>query len=106
MNKKLGKILLLIAIILILVVMGYCIVKHFITFNVKNLSKDEESIIDYANKEENILNYEETNEDETIKKYEDSNGDIAYIPKGFKVSDKVDEQTINTGLVVIRNRWK
>ena len=86
--------------------MGYCIVKHFITFNVKNLSKDEESIIDYANIEEKVLNYEDTNEDETIKKYVDSNGDIVYIPKGFKVSDKDDEQTIETGLVVIRNRWK
>ena len=106
MNKKLGKIILLIAIILILVVMGYCIVKHFITFNVKNLSKDEESIIDYANIEEKVLNYEDTNEDEAIKKYVDSNGDIVYIPKGFKVSDKDDEQTIETGLVVIRNRWK
>ena len=86
--------------------MGYCIVKHFITFNVKNLSKDEESIIDYANIEEKVLNYEDTNEDEAIKKYVDSNGDIVYIPKGFKVSDKDDEQTIETGLVVIRNRWK
>ena len=53
-----------------------------------------------------VLNYEDTNEDEAIKKYVDSNGDIVYIPKGFKVSDKDDEQTIETGLVVIRNRWK
>ena len=106
MNKRLGKILLIIAIILILIIVGYCIMKHFITFNVKNLRKDEESIIDYANKEENILNYEDTNENETIKKYEDSNGNIAYVPSNFKVSDKENEQTINTGLVVIRTRWK
>ena len=34
-------------------------------------------------------------------KYEDTNGDIAYIPKNFKVSDKEDEKIIKKGLVVI-----
>jgi len=34
-------------------------------------------------------------------KYTDGNNDIAYIPKDFTVSDKKDEQTIDTGLVVI-----
>ena len=106
MNKKLGKILLLIAIILILIIVGYCIMIHFITFNVKELGQNEESIINYSNKENNIQNYEFSNGDETIKEYKDSNGNIAYIPNNFKVSDKEGEQTINTGLVVIRTRWK
>ena len=33
--------------------------------------------------------------------YTDANGDTAYIPAEFMVSANVDEQTINTGLVVI-----
>lgn len=33
--------------------------------------------------------------------YTDSNGETAYIPAKFTVSDKTDEQNINTGLVVI-----
>lgn len=33
--------------------------------------------------------------------YTDKNGDTAYIPVDFIVSEKADEQTINTGLVVI-----
>ena len=36
-----------------------------------------------------------------IVRYVDSNNDVAYIPAGFVVSDKVDERTINRGLVVI-----
>ena len=110
MNKNLVKLLLIIAIILILIIEGYFIMKHFITFNVKDLSENEEKIIDYNNKNENIQSYESSgeilNETEGVKKYKDSNGDIAYIPENFKVSEKKDEQTINTGLVVIRTRWK
>ena len=34
-------------------------------------------------------------------KYKDNNGDIAYIPSGFKVSSNIDEQIINKGLVII-----
>lgn len=37
----------------------------------------------------------------TVSQYTDQNGDIAYIPSGFTVSDKSDEQTIRSGLVVI-----
>lgn len=33
--------------------------------------------------------------------YTDKNGDIAYIPEGFTLSMKEDEQTISTGLVII-----
>ena len=40
---------------------------------------------------------------EEINEYIDSNGDIAYIPGGFTVSEKADEQTIDTGLVIIGN---
>ena len=39
--------------------------------------------------------------DGTIRQYTDQNGDITYIPDGFTVSDKEDEQTIRSGLVVI-----
>ena len=46
------------------------------------------------------------NIDEKLQVYEDANGDIAYIPRDFKVSEKEDEQTVHTGLVVIRTRWK
>ena len=35
------------------------------------------------------------------KPYKDANGDTATIPKGFEVSEDADEQTIETGLVVI-----
>ena len=35
------------------------------------------------------------------KPYKDANGDTATIPKGFEVSEDPDEQTIETGLVVI-----
>ena len=35
------------------------------------------------------------------QRYVDANGDVAYIPANFKVSEKSDEQTIRTGLVVI-----
>ena len=34
-------------------------------------------------------------------KYVDANGDIAYVPTGFTVSEREGEQTIRTGLVVI-----
>ncbi len=40
--------------------------------------------------------------------YQDKNGDIAYIPKGFKVSEKFGENTIDEGLVVKdgnENEW-
>ncbi len=37
----------------------------------------------------------------TMTKYTDNYGDEAYIPAQFSVSDKIDEQTIRTGLVVI-----
>lgn len=33
--------------------------------------------------------------------YTDPYGDVAYIPQEFKVSEKTDEQSIRTGLVVI-----
>ena len=36
-----------------------------------------------------------------VTQYTDRNGDTAYIPADFTVSEKADEQTINTGLVVI-----
>ena len=86
---KKNKILIIILVLIILVVGGYFILKRYITIGVEQLDKGEKKIIDY------------TNTNEGIEKYEDKNGDIAYIPKDFKVSSKEDEQTINTGLVVI-----
>ena len=86
---KKNKILIFILVLIILVVVGYSILKRHITIGVKQLDMSEETIIDY------------TNTNEEIEKYEDSNGDIAYIPSNFKVSSKKDEQTISTGLVVI-----
>ena len=38
---------------------------------------------------------------EKISLYTDGNGDCAVIPAGFSVSEKEDEKTVNTGLVVI-----
>ena len=38
---------------------------------------------------------------DAISRYTDANGDAAVIPSAFKVSEKEDEQTIGTGLVVI-----
>ncbi len=35
------------------------------------------------------------------KSYTDSNGEVATIPKGFRISENVNEQNIDTGLVVI-----
>ena len=114
MNKNLTKVFLVLAIVLILLIVGYFIMKNFITFNVKKLGDNEDSIIDYTNRVEDIQTYETSNETlneasneaGNIQEYKDSNGNIAYIPKNFKVSDKKDEQNINTGLVVIRTRWK
>lgn len=47
--------------------------------------------------------YLSTEESRTVKptEYVDPNGDIAYLPDQFKVSEKKNEQTVNTGLVVI-----
>lgn len=39
--------------------------------------------------------------DTAVTEYIDNKGDKAYIPAEFTVSEKTDEQTINTGLVVI-----
>ena len=118
MNKELSKLFLVLAIVLILLIIGYFIMKRYITTGVKKLGEDDDIIIDYTNTEENFQIYEVPNEieniqnnevskeDGNIQKYIDSNGNIAYIPKNFKVSDKQEEQTINKGLVVIRTRWK
>ena len=38
---------------------------------------------------------------EAVSRYTDANGDAAFIPAQFKVSEKEDEQTICSGLVVI-----
>ena len=45
--------------------------------------------------ENTSINYDE------ITEYVDINGDIAYIPKNFTVSNKTSEQVINKGLVII-----
>ena len=86
---KKNKILIFILILILFILFGYFILRRFITIGVKQLDWSEETIIDF------------TNINEGIQEYEDSNGDIAYIPADFKVSSKADEQTINTGLVVI-----
>ena len=38
---------------------------------------------------------------EALSRFTDVNGDVAFIPAEFYVSEKEDEQTVNTGLVVI-----
>ena len=63
--------------------------RNYFTVGVKKISNDDEVVIDYT----------EPNSD--LEEYKDKNGDVAYIPKDFKVSTKSDEQTISTGLVVI-----
>ena len=88
-KSKKNKILIVILVLIILVVVGFFILKRYVTITVKQLDRSEGTIIDY------------TNTNDGISKYEDENGDIAYIPQDFKVSSKEDEQTINTGLVVI-----
>ena len=85
-KKKIG---IFILVLILIIVAGYFMLKRYVTIGVKKLEKGEETIIDY------------TNTNEGIKKYQDLNGNIAYIPKDFKVSSKNDEQIINTGLVVI-----
>ena len=87
MKKK--KLLTVFLVILLVLGGGYFMLKSFVTIGVKQLDRSEEAIIDY------------TNTNEGIEKYEDVNGNVAYIPEGFKVSSLYDEQTINTGLVVI-----
>ena len=114
MNKNLVKLFLVLVIVLILLIIGYFIIRNYITFDVKKIGDNDDSIIDYANRIENIQSYgtskgslnETLGENGSMQEYKDLNGDIAYIPKNFKLSDKKDEQTINTGLVVIRTRWK
>ena len=87
MKKK--KWIVIVVILLLFLVGGYFLFKRYVTIGVKQLDKSEEKIIDY------------TNPNDGVEKYVDSNGNIAYIPKDFKVSSKKDEQIINTGLVVI-----
>lgn len=87
--KKYNKIIIAILILILIIVCGYFIIKRFVNPEIKKLDGDEETVVDYTNTNENL------------QKYEDSNGDIAYIPSEFKVSSKIDEQIINTGLVVI-----
>ena len=94
MKTKLVKLLKAIAIAFVILIVGYLIANHFITFHVKQLKKEENILMD------------DFNIDEKLQVYEDANGDIAYIPRDFKVSEKEDEQTVHTGLVVIRTRWK
>ena len=63
------------------------------------------------NEQENVSSEVPSNEQETVSPeapnnaelvlYTDQNGDSAYIPADFNVSEKADEQTIRTGLVVI-----
>ena len=36
-------------------------------------------------------------------KVQDTNGDIFYLPKGFKISENEDEQTVKNGLVIVDN---
>ena len=47
------------------------------------------------------VDVDEENKSQDVEQYIDKDGNIAYIPQGFSVSEKADEQTINTGLVVI-----
>ena len=68
---------------------GYLVFRNYFTVGVKKISNDDEVVIDYT----------EPNAD--LEEYKDKNGDVAYIPKDFKVSTKSDEQTISTGLVAI-----
>ncbi len=53
--------------------------------------------------EEDRANTENVTGDTTEKNtmYTDKNGDVAYIPEGFAVSSKEDEQTVSAGLVII-----
>ncbi len=57
-----------------------------------------------SNANSNSSNFDLTGidiENTKATKYEDKNGDIAYVPFNFVVSNNINEQTINTGLVVI-----
>lgn len=38
-----------------------------------------------------------------VVKIQDANGDIFYLPKGFKISDNTAEQTVKDGLAIIDN---
>ena len=78
----------IILILILIITCGYLVVKIFINSHVKKLGGDD-----------TIIDFTDINKD--TKEYKDSNGDIAYIPKHFKISSKSDEQTIKTGLVVI-----
>lgn len=59
----------------------------------------------YRNNSDDTVVYIEVNESwspeyDTLGIYKDKNGDIAYIPEGFKVSNKTGETLIDEGLVV------
>lgn len=59
----------------------------------------------YKNNDNDTVLYIEVTESwlpeyDTLGTYKDKNGDIAYIPKGFKVSNKPGETLIDEGLVV------
>ena len=59
---------------------------------------------DTLQKESNALSSDNDSigdESSGLVKYTDKNGDVAFIPAGFSVSEKEQEQVIRTGLVVI-----
>ena len=67
----------------------------FLLTSCRLLTNEED--LDNINFDLSLIDLENTES----KKYIDSNGEVAYIPKGFSISIKSNEQIINRGLVVI-----
>lgn len=84
--KKLG-ILIGIFVIVVILLNIFCVIR-----------KDTETINEQAVYIDEIIG---KTANKKVIKVQDTNGDIFYLPKGFKISDNISEQTVKDGLVII-----
>lgn len=80
------------------IIIGICILLVILLIVVSRVKNNKETI------QEEVIYIDEiigkTANKKTIA-VQDLNGDIFYLPKGFKISDKAEEQTVKQGLVII-----
>lgn len=91
MKKKIGNIrrILGICIVIVSAILLISIITRNINSNIDKVVPIDEIIGKTANRK--------------FIKIKDINGDIFYLPKGFKISDNTSEQTVDNGLVIIDN---
>lgn len=85
-KKKLG-IIIAICIIIIFLLTMFCVIKN----NDETINEEAVHIDEILGKTAN----------KKVIKIQDANGEVFYLPKGFKISDNISEQTVKEGLVII-----